>query len=199
MIESILLIIIILCLALGGGAAVWFIFRQRLPVKERTTKEGLRFHWRYIVLPLVILLLSAALSAYFYHLLPAEVAYNFKPDSSPDNWLSRDMTIVWMLVPQILLTLLAAAITWGITKLGIPFGQPQSFPIKLESVLSFMGNVVALPQIIFLFALADIFSYNSYHTHIMPLWAFALIIALVGAVILGVFFILAFQRARRAT
>ncbi len=62
-----------------------------------------------------------------------------------------------------------------------------------------MGNMVALPQIILCFAMLDIFSYNSYQIHIMPLWVFALIIMGLGGIILGVFFIRAIQQAWGAT
>ncbi len=194
--TPILILIIVLLLGLGAGGAAWFVFRQRQTVKATTTKDTLPFHWSYIILPIAFLLLTAALIAYFYHRLPAEVAYNFKPDGSPDKWLSREMLIVWMLIPQLLFTLLAAATAWGMTKLGILFRQPQRPTMRLERVLSFMGNMVALPQVILCFALVDIFSYNSYQTHIMPLWVFALIIAVVGAIILGIFFISTMRRIR---
>ena len=58
-----------------------------------------------------------------------------------------------------------------------------------------MGNMVALPQIILCFAMLDIFSYNSYQIHLMPVWIFALIIMVIGGIILGIFL---FQAVRRA-
>jgi uncharacterized membrane protein len=199
MIIPILILITVLLLGLGGGGAVRFVFRRRQPVKQTTTEATIAFHWSYIILPLVILLLSIVLTAYFYHRLPAEVAYGFKLDGSPDKWLSRGTIILWLLLPQLFLTLLATAITWGITKLGILSKQTEGTPIKPERILSLMGNLVALPQIILCFALADIFSYNSYQTHIMPLWVFVLIIMGLGAVILSIFFIRVMRRAWGAT
>ena len=194
MIIPILILIIILLLGLGGGGAFWFVFRQRQPVKQ-TTEATITFHWSYIILPLVILLVSIVLTASFYHRLPAEVAYGFKLDGSPDRWVSRVAIILWMLLPQLFFTLMAGAVTWGITKLGILSKQTGGIRIKPERILSLIGNLVALPQIILCFALADIFSYNSYQTHIMPLWVFALIIMGLGAIILGMFFISAMRRA----
>jgi len=199
MIIPILILITVLLLGLGGGGAVRFVFRRRQPVKQTTTEATIAFHWSYIILPLVILLLSIVLTAYFYHRLPAEVAYGFKLDGSPDKWLSRGTIILWLLLPQLFLTLLATAITWGITKLGILSKQTEGTPIKPERILSLMGNLVALPQIILCFALADIFSYNSYQTHIMPLWVFVLIIMGLGAVILSIFFIRVMRQAWGAT
>jgi len=199
---TVLLIILTIgfVLSLGCGAAVWLVFRHRLtvdtkkPAKETTVVAGLAFRWRYIVLPLVILLLSVVLVLYFYGKLPAEVAYRFEPDGSPDEWLSRGAIILWALVPQFLLTLLAGAITLGIAKLGVLFKQTAPTRIKLERVLLLMGNMIGLPQVILCFAMLDIFSYNSYQVHLIPLWVFALIVMGLGAVILGIFFI---QAARQ--
>ncbi len=196
----ILISIAVFLLVLGNGAAIWFVFRQRLamksrePVKRTTTRATLGFHRSYVILPVVILLLSVILTAYFYHRLPVEVAYHFKPDGSPDRWLSRGMIILWTLLPQLFLTLLAAAITWGIAKLVALFVQPESTDIKIEEILSLIGNMIGLPQIILCFAMLNIFSYNSYQIRILPLWIFALIIMGLGSIILGIFFIRAIWR-----
>ncbi len=176
--------------------------KSKEPIEKTTPGATLAFHWRYILLPVVILLLSIILTAFFYHLLPADVAYHFKSDGSPDRWLSRGAIILWTLLPQLFLTLLAGAITWGITKLGALFGRPESTDIKdikIEGALSLIGNIFALPQIILCFAMLDIFSYNSYQIHILPLWVFALIIMGLGGIILGIFFIRVMSQAWRAT
>ena len=136
--------------------------------------ERLSFRWSYIIAPLAILLLSIALSAYFYHLLPAEVAYHFEYDGTPDSWLSRGMFILIVLMLQLFLVLLAGGGVWVITKLSARFGQIESIRVKAERIVLLMGNLVALPQLIICFAMADIFSYNSYQTHIMPMWVFLL-------------------------
>jgi len=203
--TTIILIILIAIFLLGAGcgAAIWFAFRHRQTAKskraakETTTAEALTFRWGYIILPVAIFLLSILLSAYFYHLLPTEVATHFKLDGTPDKWLSREMTMVWVLTPQLFLTLLAVAITWGITKLGIQARQTGSTGIKPEGILSVMGNIIALPQFIVGFAMLDIFSYNSYQTHIMPMWLFLLIILGLTTTGLGLFLALIIVKARQ--
>jgi len=198
---AIFILVAVFLIGLGCGASAWFIFRRKLavkggePTKQATPVKTLTFHWSYIILPIAILSLSIILTAYFYHLLPAEVAYLFGLDGSPNKWLSREMIIVWTLTPQFLLTLFAAAITWGITKLSTLFRHPENTGIKPERILLLMGNMMVLPQIILSFAMLDIFSYNSYQMHLMPLWAFALIIMGLGGIILGIFFIRAMRRA----
>ncbi len=172
--------------------------KSKEPV-QTTTGVTVAFRWGYIILPVVILFLSIILTAYFYRLLPVEVAYHFKPDGSPDRWLSRGAIILWMLLPQLFLTLLAGGITWGTARLSALFQQPDSTWIKPERILLLMGNMIGLPQIILCFAMLDIFSYNSFQIHIIPLWVFALIVMGLGGIILGIFFIRAIRQAWRAT
>jgi uncharacterized membrane protein len=163
-------------------------------IKQTNTGATLAFHFGYVLLPVVILFLSIIIVAFFYPRLPAEVAYHFQSDGSPDKWLSRGAIILWTLLPQLLLTLLAGVIIWGMTKLSARFRQSKSTGIKPGRVLSVMGNMVALPQIILCFAVLDIFSYNSYQIHLLPLWVFALIVMVVGGIILGVFFLQAIRQ-----
>ena len=201
----IIILIVVFLLGLGGGAIAWFLFRQRQKVKRlEPTKEGVKeatkkepqpFRWSYIIAPIVILALSIILTAYFSPKLPNEVAYHFTPDGSPDKWLSRGAAIAWAVAPQLFLTLLAVAITWGTTRLGRLFGQTEGAVIKPGRVLAFMGNMMVLPQIILFFAMLNIFSYNSYQTQLMPVWIFALIIMVLGGIIIGIFFIQALRRA----
>ncbi len=152
-----------------------------------------RFHWKYIALPLVILILSAALVLIFYSRLSEQVAYRFLADGSPDRLTGRGTVILWTLLPQLLLTLVALAITRGVTRLANRYITPDGALINPEKIILLMGNMLVLPQIIFGFAMLDIFSYNSYQVHLLPLWVFALIVMVLGGVILTIF---SFQIAR---
>ncbi len=105
--------------------------------------------------------------------------------------MSRGAIIAWMITPQFFFALLAGTIVWGTIKLSAQFRQTVSTGV--EKILSLMGNMIALPQIILGFAMLDIFSYNSYQIHLMPLWIFALIVMGLGGIILGIFFILAIR------
>ncbi len=198
----IIAIVVLAIVIIAGGlvSTIWFIwYRRRLTRGEKITAEGgLPFRWSYIIAPLAILLLSIILSAYFFHLLPAQVAVHFELDGTPDRWLSREMTIVGMLLPQLLLVLLAGGVVWGVIKLGLLPGQTGSSGIKGERIVSFMGNFVALPQLIVFFAMLDILSYNSYQRHILPMWIFLLIILGLLTVALGVFLVFILFRAGRA-
>ena len=149
-------------------------------------------------MPVIILLLSAIVTAYFYHLLPADVAYHFD-DGSPDSWLSRGAILAWTLTSQLLLVLLAAGIVWGMVKLSAHSPQAGNAQTRLDMLLSLMGNMVALPQIILSFAMLNIFSYNAYQRDIMPLWLFAVIIMVLGGFALAVFFIRAILQIKKTS
>jgi uncharacterized membrane protein len=157
--------------------------------------ERLSFRWSYIIAPLAIFLLSLILAAYFYHLLPAELASHFELDGTPDGWLSREMTMLWMLLPQLVFVLVAAVIAWGVSRLSTRFGQWGN-GIKGEKVVSFMGNIIALPQLLVCFAMADIFRYNLSQRHIMPMWVFSLIVLGLVTIALVMFLVYIFSRLR---
>ena len=203
MTTTVLIASLLFLLGLGLGAVIiWFVFRRQKAAKSKelakkmATTETLAFHWKYVMLPVSILLLALVLAAYFYHLLPAEVAYRFNLDGSPRGWLSREIIILLVLGPQLLLSLTAGAIIWGTAKLGRQASQAASVKIEPGKIMLLMGNIIALPQIVLGFVMADIFSYNVYGVHLMPIWLFAMIVMVVGGVILAIFFIQAIRQAQ---
>jgi uncharacterized membrane protein len=197
------IIIVSLVFPLGlalGAAVIWYILRRREPVElkepeKKKAEASLAFHWKYVVLPATILLLSIVLAAVFYPQLSDQVAWRFNLDGSAKGWLSRQMITLLMLLPQFLLVLAASAITWGITKMGRSLGQMGS-ALKPESFILLMGNMAALPQIVLAFVMLDIFSYNIYQRHLMPIWLFALIVILAGGIILSILFIRTIRLSR---
>jgi len=141
-----------------------------------------------------MLLLSVILSACFYHLMPAEVGVHFQAGGTPDKWLSPPMILVLALLPQLLLSLVSVALVWVMTRVASRFWQVGESRVNLETIVLLMGNMIALPQIVLAFAMADIFVYNAYQVHLPPLWVFALIVMVLGGVVIGVFFVRAIRR-----
>jgi hypothetical protein len=160
---------------------------------KKTSEKNISFHGIYILLPAIILLLSIILAACFYRLLPPEVAYHFE-NGSPDRWLSRGAIIAWLIIPQFIFALFALAVISIITMLSTHFRLVESAPVK--KMLSVMGNIVAMPQIILTFAMLDIFLYNAYRIHLITLWVFALIIMILGGMILSIIFVQALRQFR---
>lgn len=160
---------------------------------SKTSAPNLSFRWTYIILPVAILILSIIAAAFFYRLLPPDVAYHFK-NGAPDRWLSRGASITWLIAPQFVFALLALAIISSVTMLSAHFRLTESAPVK--KLLSVMGNIVAMPQVILAFAMTDIFLYNAYRIHLIHLWVFALIIMILGGMVVSVILIQALRQFR---
>ncbi len=153
------------------------------------------FRWSYAAVPLVVFLLLVALTAYFYHLLPAEVAVHFE-NGLPDGWLSRQSVLVLALLPQFLLALTGLALAWVTTRMAARSWPTEGTKTNPRTIVAIMGNMVALPQIVFGFAMADIFVYNAYQIHLPALWILALVIMVAGGIVIGVVFVRAIRRER---
>ena len=150
------------------------------------------------MLPMLFLLISIILVAVFYNRLPFQVAYHFQSDGSADRWVIQPLIVFWTLLPQFLLTLGAIVVTWVISIMARRFLQADSALVKPQRLMLIMGNMVAIPQLILVFAMLDIFSYNSYQTHLRPsVLVFALIVMVVGGFILGAFFVQTMQQVWR--
>jgi len=147
----------------------------------------------HIALPLAFLIISIILAAVFFGQLPPELSYQFQ-ESSPAQVMGRTAVLAWTIVPQVIFTLLAFAIV-RLALLTTRYLQAEG--TLMPKVLLFMGNMLALPQIILAFAMLDIFLYNAYQIKLIPLWLFALIILVLGGVVLGIFFIKSVREARR--
>jgi uncharacterized membrane protein len=158
---------------------------------ERDNK--IRFRWTYIVLPVSFFLLSLILAACFYTFLSDEIAYHFQNDVA-DKFLSRGAYIGWMIVPQAFFTILAIVVV-RIVMMTSRFLSTNGSALK--NLLTIMGNMLALPQIVLTFAMIDFFLYNVHQINLIPLWIFTLIVLILGLIVLGAFFIRAIRQSRR--
>ena len=163
------------------------------PANDTASENHITFRWTYILLPAVLLLLSIVLIASFYHRLPPELAYHFS-NGTPDRWIGRSAIIAWLLIPQVVLILLSFAIV-RTAVFSTRYLSAEGTPLK--KLLMVIGNMVVLPQLIFIFAMLDIFLYNAYQIRLIPVWVFAVIIMVLGVIILGIFFIQTIRQVRR--
>jgi uncharacterized membrane protein len=161
-------------------------------------KKLIRFRWRYVLLPAVLLILSLILALIFFGKLPGDTGWTFGSDGTPNRWAGRVLILLWGIGVQVLLFLVSAGLTRGIAEIYNRYADSNSGVVSPGAVISLMGNMVALPQVIIFFALVDIFSYNSYQTHFLPLWLNAVIVLVTGGIILGIFFLRAGLRVWRA-
>jgi hypothetical protein len=149
---------------------------------------------KYIALPVMLFLLALLLAVLMIALLPPEIAYNFRI-SAPDSRAALTAFLAGTLAPQLFLAALAWLIVWGMLKLSRRFRQAESRTIN--RLLTIMGNMVALPQLILVFAMLDVFLYNASGAHLMPLWLFAAVVMTAGVFVLGAIFLQALQARQK--
>jgi len=148
----------------------------------------------YIAGPLAILVISIGLAVWFYHLLPPSLAYHFAADGTGDKFTGPIAVIAVGIGIQLVLT----AAAWGIARWAANLGRGQTGgAVPVGFVVSFMGNIMAVPQLIAGFVMADIFSYNAYQFHLMPVWLFVVIVLVLSVIALGVFWAVLFSKIRQ--
>ncbi len=200
---------VFILLSLGAGLAIWYVFRKQSKEnstsvnKETQAPEELAlqfsFKWRYVIVPVIILLASTIAVIFFYRSLPASLAYHFTEDGSGDRWLSREWFTVIMLLCQFILTCVGAATALIVAKVGQWSGIAGAIPVKaFPDVITVMSNMVVLPQLILSFAMLDVFSYNAYQIHLFSVFIFAILVMVVGGLLLAFLFFRAIRKTRVA-
>ena len=153
----------------------------------------LKFRIRYLLLPIVIAVLSLIMGGIFYAQLPEATAYHLT-DGVADKWAHPATVTASLLVPQLLLLLLAFGITAVFILLARRAG-PEASPV-VGKMLALMGNMVALPQLVLGFAMANVISYNLTGAEVMPLWIFTVAVMAAGAVGVTIVMVLASKSGR---
>jgi uncharacterized membrane protein len=162
-------------------------------ISPAISQDKAPFRWKYVILPALFLVVTIILAACFFPLLSSEVAYHFSSDM-PDRFISRGAFIFWVLIPQLLFTLLAFGIVRLISLTARHF-PPEGSP--LDDILTIMGNIWALPQLVIIFAMVEFFLYNAYQIQLISLWIVVVIILAIGAIALVILFMRAIRRARQ--
>jgi len=193
-------VVSILGLSLAGG--LWFYMRQRAAARPDNAAKPANpygFRWQYIIGPLIVTGVSTILAAAYYTALPDPSAMHFLTDGAPDKWTNPPLVLVWYLLPQFGLVILAAIVSGSagfIIKANI---QDSSLPIPPHKIITIMGNMIAVPQLILAFAMLDVFTYNVNGIHLLPVWVFALIVIFIGTVLLGRFFMWALRSSQKTS
>ena len=169
---------------------------KEAPAGTKTVE--LKFHWKYVLLPVIVLFICIILFAIFYWQLSPQVAYRFDSDGFSKSTISREMLALFMLLPQLLFVLLGGGLTGMITRIGGSMGQ-LSPALNPERIIMIMGSMVIMTQIILGFIMLDIFSYNINSSHLMPVWLFAIIVMIIGGITLTLFFTRIFMRSRKTS
>ena len=197
MIILLVILVVTFIFILGAGLVFLQMFSPKKPASQtkpdqpphpavKSAKKP-EIRWSYFTLPIALLLISIVITIYFYGKLPDAVVWHL--NSSNSATISNSQIVLWSIVPQLLLTLLAIVITYGATKINDLFNQAADSSIKLDTVLMVMSNMVVIPQLVLIIAMLRIFSYNAFGTQISFIWWVSLAIILAGVVFLSIFFV----------
>ena len=157
-------------------------------------KERPPFHWRYVMLPLVMFFLSGIVACFYPRLPEGGMAIAFNWDGSPKYWQSQGGTLAILLGTQLFIILFAAGLVL-ILKRFAPSSQKN--PALFERGLFFIGNLPGILQVILFLIMIDSFWYNLYQVHPLPVWALlviALLIASLAPLVTVVYAFLALKR-----
>jgi uncharacterized membrane protein len=203
-----ILLFVFVLLTVGGGAVLWLAFkgkqraaaavaRVEAPPVAASPQPTLPFRWRFVVVPLLVLVVAVAAAAYFYRLLPAQVAYHFAVDGTGDRTVGRAPLVLALVAPQFLLAFVAAAVAHIVARVGARFVRDgNTSAAAVESITTVMSNMVVLPQLVLGFAMVNIFALSAYDIRLPPLYVSAMAVMLGGGVVLGLLFLRAVQQAR---
>jgi uncharacterized membrane protein len=195
-------------LTLGAGGLLVVVSRRLLARTASVKMDGsldkpsvpeLGFRWRYVLLPVVVAVISMAVAAYFYGLLPVDISYRFAADGTGETFTGRTGLVITAVAVQLLLAVLAAGVAHVVARLGNGFLSRDvgRMPV-VESVIVVMSNMVVLPQVVLFFAMLDVFSYNAFQHHLVEPWIVALVAMLVGGPVLAILLFRAIRGSRAA-
>jgi uncharacterized membrane protein len=199
------LLFVFVLLTLGGGAVLWLAFKRKqratasveVPVAAAASQPALPLRWRFVALPLLVLVAVVAAAVCFYRLFPAQVAYQFAADGSGDRTVGRAPLVLALVAPQFLLALVAAGVAHIVARVGTRFVQDgNTSAAAVESITTVMSNMVVLPQLVLGFAMINIFVLSAYDVRLPPLYVSAMVVMLGGGAVLGLLFLRAVQQAR---
>ncbi|MBI4294591.1 MAG: DUF1648 domain-containing protein [Chloroflexi bacterium] len=178
-----------LVLMLAGSVAWLFSYTRTLARlatedKDKVKVERLPFRWRYVALPLALCLASLILVACFYPRLEgARLATHFSFSGQPDGWMGRSAFVAIMLAIQFGFAGISLALVRWLSAWLRP-GAPAQVSASASQWL--LGNLLAVGQMVVLYAMADTFWYNLYQAHLLPVWLF-IILAVISATLVPLF------------
>jgi uncharacterized membrane protein len=147
--------------------------------------EPLKFRIRHIILPLSVLVLTAVLAVLAFGRLPEDVYFRFGLDGAPSgDPAARGTFVAIMLAIQLGLVLLAWLTVRAIAGVRLFQENINSFWFEPAKLLTIMGNLPVIIQLILGYVLLDAVVYAGGENHLLPLWLFALIVLVVGGIVL---------------
>jgi len=188
----IVLIGVFLLLIIGSLLLAMLVFNQAKAagaLPPAPAVPPVKFNLKYVALPLIAVALTVILIAVNAGRLPPQVGYSFGDGGAPTAWMSRGRLIMLTLLPQMLLIFLSLIVVWGVTRLGNIFQSAGGGKLPAAGLLVVMGNIIGLPMLIIIYAMAGIYTYNAFSITLPPLWIITVALMAVAGIILTFFFI----------
>ncbi len=155
---------------------------------SQNAPNPLKFRLSFVALPLAVLLLVIALSAIFYAQLPDEVYYRFDTSGSPSgNPIAKGSLVMLMVGVQLALFGIAYIATRSVGRVQLFRDNVNNFWFNPTRLLTLMGNMPAIIQLIMAYVLVDAIVYANQTDHLMPLWLFAVIVLVSGGILILIF------------
>ncbi len=152
------------------------------------TPDPLKFRLSFVALPLAVILLVVALSAIFYAQLPDEVYYRFDTSGEPSgNPISKTSLMMLMVGIQLALFAMAYIATRSVGRVQLFRDNVDNFWFNPTRLLTLMGNMPVIIQLILAYVLVDAIVYARQADHLMPLWLFAVITLVAGGIVMLVY------------
>lgn len=147
--------------------------------------DPLKFRLSFIALPLAVMIIAVVVAVVFFGRLPDEIHYRFGLDGTPSgDSVSKSSFFGLMLAIQVGLTVVAYLSVKSIGQVKLFQENVNAFWFNPTKLLTAMGNMPAIIQIVVAFILIDGVFYALQDSHLMPLWLFALITLGLGGIIL---------------
>ncbi len=144
----------------------------------------LPFSIKQVWFPFSIFAASCLIVLIFMPLLSGEMAFRFDTDGNPANWANTWVVVGVGLGLQSLLFIAG----WfnGYTMNRVAYSNTATIEqsTKPRQVALVSANMVALPQIIIAFLMANMFTYNVSEIHLMPIWLFVISVLLAGGAVI---------------
>jgi uncharacterized membrane protein len=170
---------IIICIFGGFGV---FLYRRLIGnAKEGQTATRLPFKWKYILAPLVLLVIAVVAALLYYGKLPFQMPYHFDSNGAPDGWILPQFALMIGIGIQVVLVIISFLIIQATRRMATLVTAGES-TVKPETIITITGNIPAFLQIVFLFLMVDIFYNAIYFKHLIPMWVFLIIVIVLATV-----------------
>lgn len=147
--------------------------------------DPLKFRLSFIALPLTVMVVAVAFAAVFFGQLPDAIHYRFGLDGDPSGSpAAKTGFIGLMLAVQLGLTFIAYLTVRTIGGVQLFKDNIHNFWFNPVKLLTIMGNLPAIIQLIMGYILFDAVFYALQDSHLLPLWLFSLVTLVLGGIIL---------------